>query len=64
MLAVAAAAQGHIPNQILIVLGAVALAMFWRVVIKFAIALIVIIVILALIEGNLAFLHFLRLLIP
>lgn len=67
MLAIAAAAQGHIPIQILILLGAVVLALFARFVIKFAIALIVILVAIVIIKGDLALFHLfhlLRLLIP
>lgn len=65
MLAVAAAAHGgYIPIQVLILFAAVALAMFWRPVVKVGVALIIIVVALVIIKGDLAILHFLHLLIP
>jgi hypothetical protein len=65
MLAVAAAVHGgHIPIQILILLAAVALAMFWRALLKVGVALIVIVVALVIVKGDLVILHLLHLLIP
>jgi hypothetical protein len=64
MLAVAAASQGHIPLHILIPLVAIVLAMFARAVIKFVIALIIVVVAFVIVDANLTFFHVLRLLIP
>jgi hypothetical protein len=64
MLAVAAAVGGHIPNQILLLFAAVALAMFWRAVIKVGIAFILIVVAMMVINGDLTLFHALRSLIP
>jgi len=64
MLAVAAVAhsQGH--TQILIILAAIALAMFWRAALKIGLALIVVVVALVIVTGDMALIHALRLLIP
>lgn len=64
MLAAAAAAQGHIPSQVLLLLGAIALAMFWRAALKVGLALIVIVVAVVIVKGDLALVHLFRLLIP
>ncbi|HLH82631.1 MAG TPA: hypothetical protein VKV38_05160 [Trebonia sp.] len=42
MLALTAAAHGQDPTQILVILAAIAAALFWRVLLKVALALVVI----------------------
>ena len=64
MLAAAAVAQSHIPSQVLLLLGAIALAMFWRAALKVGLALIVIVVAVVIVKGDLALVHLFRLLIP
>jgi hypothetical protein len=64
MLALAAAAHGQDPAQTLIILAAVAAAIFWRALLKIALALIVILFVLLLSRGVSVFLHDLRLVVP
>jgi hypothetical protein len=64
MLALAAAAHGQDPTPILIILAAVAAALFWRVLFKIALALIVILSVVLLSRGVSVFLHDLRLVVP
>jgi hypothetical protein len=64
MLALAAAAHGQDPAQILIILAAVAAAIFWRALLKLALALIVILFVVLLSRGVSVFLHDLRLVVP
>ena len=64
MLALAAAAHGQDPAQTLIILAAVAAAIFWRALLKIALALIVILSVVLLSRGVSVFLHDLRLVVP
>lgn len=64
MLAVATAAQGQDHTQILIILAAIVLAIFWRAAIKLGLALAVVAFIVLLVKGDLALVHGLRLLVP
>jgi hypothetical protein len=64
MLALATAVHGQGPSSILILLAAVVAAIFWRVLIKVGIALIVILFAVLMITGASAFLHELRLIVP
>ena len=64
MLALAAAAHGQDPAQTLIILAAVAAAIFWRALLKIALALIVILSVVMLSRGVSVFLHDLRLVVP
>jgi hypothetical protein len=64
MLALAAAAHGQDPAQILIILAAIAAAIFWRALLKIALALIVILFVVLLSRGVSVFLHDLRLVVP
>ena len=64
MLALAAAAHGQDPAQTLIILAAVAAAIFWRALLKIALALIVILFVVLLSRGVSVFLHDLRLVVP
>lgn len=63
MLALATAAHGQDPSSILIVIAAIAAAIFWRGLIKFGIALIVILLAVLLITGTSALFHDLRALV-
>ena len=64
MLALAAAAHGQDPAQTLIILAAIAAAIFWRALLKIALALIVILFVVLLSRGVSVFLHDLRLVVP
>ena len=64
MLALAAAAHGQDPAQTLIILAAIAAAIFWRALLKIALALVVILFVLLLSRGVSVFLHDLRLVVP
>jgi len=64
MLALAAAAHGQDPTQILIILAAIAAAIFWRALLKIALALVVILSVVLLSRGVSVFLHDLRLVVP
>ena len=64
MLALAAAAHGQDPTQILIIIAAIAAAIFWRALLKIALALIVILSVVLLSRGVSVFLHDLRLVVP
>jgi len=64
MLALAAAAHGQDPTQILIILAAIAAAIFWRALLKIALALIVILSVVLLSRGVSVFLHDLHLVVP
>ena len=64
MLALAAAAHGQDPTQTLIILAAIAAAVFWRALLKIALALIVILSVILLSRGVSVFLHELRLVVP
>lgn len=64
MLALAMAVHGQNPSTILIILAAVAAAVFWRVLIKVGIALVVILFALLLVTGTSAVLQEIRLVIP
>jgi hypothetical protein len=64
MLAVAAAAHGQDHTQILLILAAIALAMFWKAALKLGLALIVIGFVVVLVKGDTTILHGLRALIP
>lgn len=64
MLAVATAAQGQDPSQILIILAAIAAAVFWRGLIKIGIALVIILFAVGIITGMSAVYHEIRLVIP
>ncbi len=64
MLALATAAHGQVPSHILIILAAVAAALFWRALLKIGIAVAIILFAIVLINGNLALFHDLRQLIP
>lgn len=64
MLALAAAAHGQDPAQTLIILAAIVAAIFWRALLKIALALIVILFVVLLSRGVSVFLHDLRLVVP
>ena len=64
MLAVAAAAHGQDHTQILLILAAIALAMFWKAAIKLGLALIIVGFVVVLVKGDTTILHGLRALIP
>lgn len=64
MLAVAAAAHGQDHTQILIILAAIVLAMFWRAAIKIGLALLVVAFVVVLVKGDTTLIHGLRALIP
>lgn len=64
MLAVAAAAHGQDHTQILLILAAIALAMFWKTAIKLGLALIVVGFVVVLFKGDTTLIHGLRALIP
>jgi hypothetical protein len=64
MLAVAAAAHGQDHTQILLILAAIALAMFWKAALKLGLALIVVGFVVVLVKGDTTILHGLRALIP
>jgi hypothetical protein len=64
MLALATAVHGQDPSSILILLAAVAAAIFWRVLIKVGLALVVILFAIMMITGVSAFFQELRLVIP
>jgi len=64
MLALAAAAHGQETAQTLIILAAIAAAIFWRTLLKIALALIVILFVVLLSHGVSVFLHDLRLVVP
>lgn len=64
MFAAAAAAHGQISAHLVIILAAVALAMFWRPALKAGLALLVIIVVMVIVKGDLILIHGLRALIP
>jgi hypothetical protein len=64
MLAVAAAAHGQANPQILIILAVIALAMFWRVAIKIAVALLVVGFVMVVAKGDTTLIHGLHALIP
>jgi len=64
MLALAAATHGQDPAQTLIILAAVAAAIFWRALLKIALALIVILFVVLLSRGVSVCLHDLRLVVP
>ena len=64
MLAVAAAAHGQDHTQILLILAAIALAMFWKAAIKLGLALIVVGFVVVLVKGDATLIHGLRALIP
>jgi hypothetical protein len=64
MLALATAVHGQDPNQILIILAAVAAAIFWRSLLKIGLALVIIGFFLLLITGAAGVVHGLHPLIP
>ncbi len=64
MLAVATAAHGQDPSQILIILAAIAAAVFWRGLLKIGIALIIILFAMLMITGMSAVFHEIRLVFP
>ena len=64
MLAVATAAHGQDPSQILIILAAIVAAIFWRGLIKIGIALVIILFAVLMITGLSAVLHEIRLVMP
>jgi hypothetical protein len=64
MLAVAAAAHGQDHTQILLILAAIALAMFWKAALKIGLALIVVGFVVVLVKGDTTIIHGLRALIP
>ena len=64
MIALAAAAHGQDPAQTLIILAAVAAAIFWRALLKIALALIVVLFVVLLSRGVSVFLHDLRIVVP
>jgi hypothetical protein len=64
MLALATAAHGQDPSSILIILAAVAAAIFWRGLIKVGIALVVILFLVLLVTGTSALFQDLRLIVP
>jgi hypothetical protein len=64
MLAVAAAAHGLDHTKILLILAAIALAMFWKAAIKLGLALLVVGFVVVLVKGDTTLIHGLRALIP
>jgi hypothetical protein len=64
MLAVVTAAHGQDPSHVLIILAAIAAAVFWRGLIKIGIALIIILFALLMITGMSAVLHEIGQVIP
>jgi hypothetical protein len=64
MLALATAVHGQDPSSILIILAAVAAAIFWRILIKVGLALVVILFAVMMITGASAFLQELRAIVP
>jgi hypothetical protein len=64
MLAVATAAHGLDHTQILLILAAIALAMFWKAAIKLGLALIVVGFVVVLVKGDAILIHGLHALIP
>jgi hypothetical protein len=64
MFALATAAHGQDPNQILIILAAVAAAIFWRSLLKIGLALVIIGFFLLLITGAAGVVHGLHPLLP
>jgi hypothetical protein len=64
MLALATAVHGQDPSSILIILAAVAAAIFWRVLIKVGLALVVILFAVMMITGMSAFFQELRAIVP
>jgi len=64
MLALAAAPHGQDPTQILIIIAAIAAAIFWRALLKIVLALVVILSVVLLSRGVSVFLHDLRLIVP
>jgi hypothetical protein len=64
MLALAAAVHGQDPAQTLIILAAIAAAIFWRALLKIALAAVVILSVVLLSRGVSVFLHDLRLVVP
>jgi hypothetical protein len=64
MLALAAAVHGQDPAQTLIILAAIAAAIFWRALLKIALAVVVILSVVLLSRGVSVFLHDLRLVVP
>ena len=64
MLALATAAHGQAPTQTLIILAAIAAAIFWRALLKIVLALVVILSVVLLSRGVSVFLHDLRLVVP
>jgi hypothetical protein len=57
MLAVTAAAHGQDHTQILIILAAITLAMFWKAAIKLGLALIVVVFVVVLFKGDTTLIH-------
>lgn len=64
MLAVATAAHGQDPSLILIILAAIAAAIFWRGLLKVGIALVIIVFAVLMITGMSAVFHEIRLVMP
>jgi hypothetical protein len=64
MLAVAVAAHGLDHTKTLLILAAIALAMFWKAAIKLGLALIVVGFVVVLVKGDATLIHGLRALIP
>jgi hypothetical protein len=64
MLALSSAPQGQNPTLILIIIAAVVVAAFWRMVLKIGIAAVIIGFVFLLVSGLLEILHALRALIP
>ena len=64
MLALSQAPQGQNPTLILILIAAVVVAAFWRMVLKIGIAAVIIGFVFLLVSGLLEILHALRALIP
>jgi hypothetical protein len=64
MLALAAAAHGRDLTQTLIIFAAIAAAIFWRALLKIALAVVVILSVVLLSRGVSVFLHDLRLVVP
>lgn len=64
MLALATAAHGQDPSSTLIILAAVAAAIFWRGLIKIGIALVVILFVILLVTGTSALFHDLGAFVP
>ena len=64
MLALASASQGSNPTLVLIIIAAVVVAVFWRAILKIAIAALIIGFVFLLVDGMLVILHGLHALIP